>query len=204
MAGVSVRIEDLEPGDPRLASEVLPVLRQLRPHLTVESFAAVYAEGWPQGLRFTAAYDRERCLGVAGWRIQACTVAIRKLYVDDLVTAAASRSTGVGHALIADLERRARDAGCTLLDLDSGVQRFDAHRFYLRERMAITAHHFGKQLAGYPVFPSAPVESEEDGGGVDAGPRTQENRRSRAPTTPPPMSRSTPISGSADRSKESR
>ena len=34
----------------------------------------------------------------------------------------------------------------SLIDLDSGVQRHDAHRFYLRERMAITSHHFAKNL----------------------------------------------------------
>ncbi len=136
----------MEPGDPRLGAEVLQVLRELRPHLTAESFAAVYAEGHPQGLRFTAAYDGDRCVGVAGWRVLACTVAIRKLYVDDLVTAEGSRSGGVGRALLAELEARARATGCTLIDLDSAVHRFDAHRFYLRERMAITAHHFGKPL----------------------------------------------------------
>jgi GNAT superfamily N-acetyltransferase len=145
MPDVTLRMVDLDPGDPRLA-DVLPVLRELRPRLTAESFAAVYAEGYPQGLRFTAAYDGNRCVGVAGWRIVACTFAIRKLYVDDLVTTADSRSGGVGHALLSELDGRARAAGCTMLDLDSGVHRFDAHRFYLRERMAITAHHFTKQL----------------------------------------------------------
>jgi len=29
-----------------------------------------------------------------------------------------------------------------VLDLDSGTQRTDAHRFYLRERMSITSLHF--------------------------------------------------------------
>jgi GNAT superfamily N-acetyltransferase len=142
---VDLRLVDLEPGDRRIA-EMLPVLRELRPHLDAETLAAVHAEGHAQGLRFTAAYDGERCVGVAGWRIVATTVAIRKLYVDDLVTAAGARSAGVGHALLADLERRAGEAGCTLLDLDSGVQRHDAHRFYLRERMAIKSHHFVKPL----------------------------------------------------------
>jgi hypothetical protein len=33
-----------------------------------------------------------------------------------------------------------------VLDLDSGVHRHDAHRFYLRERMLISAHHFTKPL----------------------------------------------------------
>jgi GNAT superfamily N-acetyltransferase len=146
MTAVDVRLVDLEPGDQRLAAEVLPVLRELRAHLDEASFAAVYAEGHPQGLRFTAAYDGDRCVGVAGWRLIASTHTIRKLHVDDLVTRAGARSAGVGHALLAELETRARAAGCTAVDLDSGVQRFDAHRFYLRERMAITSHHFGKQL----------------------------------------------------------
>lgn len=137
---------DVEPGDPRLAEDVLPVLRELRPHLDAAALAAVYAEGHQQGYRFTAAYAAGRCVGVAGWRFVANAHALRKLYVDDLVTAGTQRSAGVGHALLAELERRARDAGCSVLDLDSGVQRHDAHRFYFRERMHVSAHHFTKVL----------------------------------------------------------
>jgi hypothetical protein len=32
------------------------------------------------------------------------------------------------------------------LHLDSGVQRFAAHRFYLARRMDITCHHFALKL----------------------------------------------------------
>jgi GNAT superfamily N-acetyltransferase len=142
-----MRFVDLEPGDPRLTAELFPVLAELRTELTSEQLVSVYAEGHPQGLRFTAAYsDTGRCLAGAGWRVIATTVAGRKLYVDDLVTAAAARSTGVGSALLAELGRRAQEAGCTILDLDSGVHRADAHRFYFRERMAITALHFTRVL----------------------------------------------------------
>jgi GNAT superfamily N-acetyltransferase len=143
---VTYTLVDLEPGDARLAAEMLPVLLELRPQLTAESFDAIYREGYPQGLRFLAAYEGSRCVGVAGWRLVALTHLGRKLYVDDLVTTAATRSAGVGHALLAELEIRARAAGCAALDLDSGVQRYDAHRFYFRERLSITAHHFGKAL----------------------------------------------------------
>lgn len=142
-----ITLTELPPDDERLVADALPVLRELRPHLTADTFAAIYAEGHPQGLRFIAAYRDGRCVGVAGWRIIASTNTTRKLYVDDLVTASASRSAGVGRALLRHLEERARDAGCTVLDLDSGVQRFDAHRFYLRERMNITSHHFAKPLS---------------------------------------------------------
>ncbi|KOG28540.1 GNAT family N-acetyltransferase [Streptomyces resistomycificus] len=142
-----MKIIDLEPGDPRLADEILPVLRELRPHLTAELFAQVYAEGHAQGLRFTAAYGEDgSCVGVAGWRVVVNTSALRKLYVDDLVTAEAARSGGVGHALLAYLEERGRVLGCRKINLDSGTQRTDAHRFYLRERMDISGFHFVKPL----------------------------------------------------------
>jgi GNAT superfamily N-acetyltransferase len=140
-----LELVDLEPGDGRL-EEALDVLRELRPHLTAASFAAVYAEGHPQGLRFTAAYDGGRCVGLAGWRIVATTANLRKLYVDDLVTTAAHRSTGVGRALLAALAQRAEAAGCTAVDLDSNVQRADAHRFYMREGLTISAFHFARGL----------------------------------------------------------
>lgn len=143
-----MKIVELEPGDPRLALEILPVLRELRPHLTEDTFREVYAEGHAQGLRFTAAYDdADTCVGVAGWRVIVNTSSLRKLYVDDLVTAEDARSTGVGHALLAHLEGRARELGCLELNLDSGTRRTDAHRFYLRERMDIVAFHFTKPLA---------------------------------------------------------
>jgi GNAT superfamily N-acetyltransferase len=148
MAGMAYELVDLEPGDPRLVEDMLPVLVELRPHLDADSLTAVYAEGHPQGLRVLVAYDGDRCVGVAGWRIVALTFAIRKLYVDDLVTTSVGRSKGVGHALLAELETRGRAAGCTVLDLDSGVQRQHAHRFYFRERMHISSHHFTKVLDG--------------------------------------------------------
>lgn len=123
------------------------MLAELRTELTAQALESVYAEGHPQGLRFTAAYDETgRCLAVAGWRVIATTAALRKLYIDDLVTAATERSSGVGSALLAELGRRARAAGCSTLDLDSGVRRADAHRFYFRERMAISSLHFSRTL----------------------------------------------------------
>jgi GNAT superfamily N-acetyltransferase len=141
-----VQLCDLAVDDPRW-DVALPVLQELRPHLDEAGLRAVYGEGRPQGYRFTAALSPDgSCLGVAGWRIVATAAAGRKLYVDDLVTAAGARSTGVGRALLAELERRAREAGCSVLDLDSGVQRHEAHRFYFRERMHVSSHHFTKRL----------------------------------------------------------
>src|SRR5690606_1837927 len=136
---------DLAAGDARWA-QALPVLQELRPHLTADLLARVLDEGAPQGLRFTAVFAGDRCVAVAGWRIIANTSATRKMYVDDLSTAESERSRGYGRMLLDALRERAVEAGCRFLDLDSGVQRFDAHRFYLRERMDIVAHHFSRRI----------------------------------------------------------
>jgi GNAT superfamily N-acetyltransferase len=134
-------IVDLDPDHPRL-QEMHEVLRHLRTDLTLPQLREIYAEAFPQGLRFTAVDDDGRLVAVAGWRLVACTTATRRLYIDDLVTDPNVRSAGYGHLLLAELEGRARQAGCRILDLDSGVHRGDAHRFYFRERMTIASYHF--------------------------------------------------------------
>jgi GNAT superfamily N-acetyltransferase len=141
-----ITVVDLEPDDPRFRHDAWPVLRELRPHLSEQSAVAIYNEGYGQGLRYTAAYLDDRCVGVAGWRIVATMVTTRKLYVDDLVTTEQARSRGVGRRLVAALAGRARAAGCTVLDLDSGIQRADAHRFYDREGFDRTSYHFARRV----------------------------------------------------------
>lgn len=137
---------DLAPGDPVWDEGAFEVLRELRDHLDQATFDEVHRLGAAQGLVFTGAYRDGRCVGVAGWRVAHTTHVLRKLYVDDLVTASSARSTGVGAALLAHLADRGRQAGCHVLDLDSGHQRTDAHRFYLREGMADVSRHFAMSL----------------------------------------------------------
>ncbi|MGC8539131.1 MAG: GNAT family N-acetyltransferase [Phycisphaerae bacterium] len=79
---------------------------------------------------------------VAGYRISESLSRGYHLYVDDLVTAEQVRSQGLGKLLLQWLIAEARREKCQHLVLDSGVQRFAAHRFYLRHGMSITAHHF--------------------------------------------------------------
>ena len=64
------------------------------------------------------------------------------MYVDDLITSDAARSKGFGGQLLDWLVEQAAGRGCAQLELDSGVQRFDAHRFYFRKRMKIASYHF--------------------------------------------------------------
>ncbi|WOQ17188.1 GNAT family N-acetyltransferase [Raineyella sp. W15-4] len=139
-----MEIVNLAAGDPRWA-QALPVLQQLRTHLGAADLAAVLGSD-AQRPSFFAAFEEDACLGVCGWRVIANTSAGRKLYIDDLVTDGSARSQGIGAALLAHAEDLARRHHCAVLDLDSGVQRHAAHRFYLRERLDIVSFHFAERL----------------------------------------------------------
>jgi GNAT superfamily N-acetyltransferase len=119
------------------------VMAELRPHLDRAGYPALVSRMMQSGFRLAAVREGGRVVAVAGFRIlEGLATNGRYLYVDDLVTSAAARSRGHGKLLLDWLKAQARAAGCRELHLDSGVQRFAAHRFYLRERMDIAAHHF--------------------------------------------------------------
>lgn len=123
-----------------------PVMRQLRPHVAAEGFVSRVRLQQREGYRLAAVSEAGRVVAVAGFRLGHNLAWGRYLYVDDLVTDAAARSAGHGKRLLDWLVDAARVERCDQLHLDSGVQRFAAHRFYLRERMDITSHHFALRL----------------------------------------------------------
>jgi GNAT superfamily N-acetyltransferase len=67
-------------------------------------------------------------------------------WIPDLIVAERTRGTGVGRALLAEAERRARHRGCHLLTLESGHHRKRAHAVYLAAGMDDTGKQFGKRL----------------------------------------------------------
>lgn len=124
-----------------------PVMAELRTHLKQGEFVERIRRQQRDGGYALAFLEEEDVVrAVAGYRIAEFLAWGRILYVDDLVTAAAERSRGWGRELFDWLMARARAQGCEALHLDSGVEKHGAHRFYLRHRMAITAHHFAVKL----------------------------------------------------------
>ena len=124
------------------------VMQQLRPHLKDHEFVPAVRRQEREGYRLALLEEDGAVRAVAGYRVMDNLVSGRILYVDDLVTDSEVRSKGHGRAVLAWLIDRAREAGCQTLELDSGVQRFDAHRFYLTNRMIISSYHFRLTLEG--------------------------------------------------------
>ena len=123
-----------------------PVLAQLRPHVKAEEFLERIRRQMAPGYRIAYIEVDGEVAAVAGFRLCENLFVGRFLYVDDLVTEEGRRSHGLGKQLLDWLVAYGRHNGCTSMELDSGVQRFDAHRFYLRERMKIRSHHFSLPL----------------------------------------------------------
>jgi GNAT superfamily N-acetyltransferase len=121
------------------------VHRQLRPNLPAD-YVGKMQSVFAMGGRMSVAVHEKKVVGVAVYRIHENTSSGLLMYVDDLVTDEAVRSTGVGKLMLDHLQHVSRDAGCTTFSLDSGVQRTEAHNFYFREGMRVFAFHFLKRL----------------------------------------------------------
>lgn len=124
------------------------VMAELRPQFTdIDRFAEQIARQQRAcGYHLAMRRHEGRVVTVAGYRYAENLAWGRHMYVDDLVTASASRGQGHAGAMMRWLIEQARQHGCEQLHLDSGVQRFDAHRFYLILGMNITSHHFAMRV----------------------------------------------------------
>ncbi|MEH1843661.1 MAG: GNAT family N-acetyltransferase [Nostoc sp.] len=123
-----------------------PVMSQLRPHLEQANFVEQVRYQIKEGYQLAFLEVENQTVAIAGFRIYTCLASGKLLYIDDLVVDELNRSHSYGQQLFRWLIEYARNHNCEHLSLDSGVQRFAAHRFYLMQRMSITSHHFSIEL----------------------------------------------------------
>ena len=119
------------------------VMSQLRTHIAREDFlprVRRQMESFDYGLVYLE--DEGEVKAVAGIRISEWLHGGKYLEIDDLVARDGDRSKGYGGELFDWIVEYARGENCEHVRLLSGVQRFDAHRFYLKKRMNIEAHYF--------------------------------------------------------------
>ena len=126
-----------------------PLMAELRPHLTrPEDFVSrVRRQQSQHGYQLVFLENENLVQSLGGFRIAEFLAWGRVLYVDDLVTTAKGRGHGYGQKLMDWLFNFARKENCHEFHLDSGVQRFEAHGFYLKNRLHIRSHHFSRSFA---------------------------------------------------------
>ena len=123
------------------------LMNELRIGLKKEEFVAQIREQMQGGYCLFCMYEDSLPVALAGCKIGTNLAWGRYLYVEDLVTQKGQRSLGCGSEILDYLINFAKEKGCTQIHLDSGVQRFEAHKFYLREGFKIASHHFSRSLS---------------------------------------------------------
>lgn len=127
-----------------------PVFKVLRPHLVEAEFVPRVLRQQGQGYHLCYIRDAGAVVAAAGYRRLEFLAWGKVLYVDDLITLPAKRGSGFAGALMDWLIARARTFECDQLHLDSGYQRSDAHRLYLKKGMHLDCHHFAMHLGPEP------------------------------------------------------
>lgn len=122
--------------------KVLEVLLQLRKSYNLDTLSAQVKKQQQSGFQVAYVKSDEEVIAVAGFCIGEKLAWGKYMYIDDLITDSAYRSSGVGKFLLDWLKGHAKENSCVQLHLDSSVQRFPAHRFYLSNGFNIASHHF--------------------------------------------------------------
>ena len=123
-------------------TKVAKVLLQLRPQYDLASIIEQIKKQQSSGYQLAYVTQEDDVLAVAGFVVSEKLAWGKHIYIDDLVTNEQIRSKGVGGFLIDWFKDYASRLGCQQLHLDSGINKFAAHRFYLNKRFNIASHHF--------------------------------------------------------------
>ena len=69
-----------------------------------------------------------------------------EVWVPDLIVTESARRRGIGRALLEEIENRARDRGCHMIQLESAYFRAEAHHMYRQFKMRDLGKAFYKEV----------------------------------------------------------
>ena len=115
----------------------------LRPMLTQDKYLELIESMKIEGYKLLFIEDANgRVPAILGFRYMIMLYCGSIIYIDDLSTLPEARGKGYGNKLLDFVINLAHENNLDGVHLDSGHQRFDAHRLYLNKRFNIHSHHF--------------------------------------------------------------
>jgi GNAT superfamily N-acetyltransferase len=118
------------------------VVHELRPHLDQEQYLTLILYMIDEGYKMIYIEENGKGISFCGYRQTTMLHRGRSIYIDDLCTLPEARSKGCGKVLLDYVLEEAKTEALQSIHLDSGHQRYDAHRLYLNFGFKITSHHF--------------------------------------------------------------
>ncbi|WP_202127715.1 GNAT family N-acetyltransferase [Clostridium sp. C8-1-8] len=110
--------------------QAFPVMKQLRNDLDEEKYLSLLEDMKEEGYKMFALYSNETIVAVAGIIMLTNLYYGKHVWVNDLVTDEKQRSKNYGQILLDFISNWAKENGCEVVALSSGLQRTEAHRFY--------------------------------------------------------------------------
>lgn len=110
--------------------EAFPILRELRPHLDMDSYLELLAVMRQRGYRMFGAFEEDEIVAIVGIEVTVNFHQGRHMWVYNLIASSRVRHKGYGSKMMAFVETLAQDEGCNSVALWSGTMRTEAHRFY--------------------------------------------------------------------------
>ena len=124
----------------------LPLINQLSPDIKQKDYERMLDEMLKQGYRVIGVFDKNKCIGVSGFRTGTKLYSDKYLEADNVVIDKNYRSKGIGKLLMDWLEAEAKRNRCKTIMLDAYVENFSGHKFYYREGFITRGFHFLKKL----------------------------------------------------------
>ncbi len=123
------------------------LLKELRPHLTFDSFRETLFEAQKtSNYQMTGIEDESGLVALMGYRILHDFVHGKHLYIDDLVSKESCRSKGYGTILLSHAEEIARLNGCSNLRLCTGIENEAGKKFYQKNNWNLRAVVYKKKI----------------------------------------------------------
>ncbi|OGK55805.1 hypothetical protein A3J15_03845 [Candidatus Roizmanbacteria bacterium RIFCSPLOWO2_02_FULL_38_10] len=122
------------------------VFKQLRSKFNQKDFIRQVSHLRKENYRIIFVITDKKAVSAAGFHILQNLAWGKFIYIDDLITLEQYRSQGFGQMLFNWIIDYAKLNKIGQIHLDSAVWRYDAHRFYLRNKMHISSHHFSINL----------------------------------------------------------
>lgn len=123
------------------------VMSVLRPHLRPDEFTGRIRRQQKGGYQLLSLRDSGEVKCVAGYRLVEYLAWGKVLYIDDLITLPGGRQQGYGGRVLDWLIEQGRAQACAEIHLDTGYQRHEAHRLYLRKGFQLNCHHLAMNLS---------------------------------------------------------
>lgn len=124
-----------------------PIMKELRPHLSIEIFFSIYEQSHESdGYEMVAIEMDNEIIAVMGYRFLTDYVRGKHVYIDDLVSTEKVRSQGLGAELLKFAEDIARKNNCKTLRLCTGIENERGVQFYDRNGWTKRAHAYTKKI----------------------------------------------------------